>query len=361
MDHLSSSRFAIPADHRASGRGYTPEMNEDSGAIRKSTSLYWSERFLGHETGDHPEHPGRAAAIVAELRRQGLFSDRPETVIVPADDAALRRVHDPAYLERLAGFGASGGGWIDDDTLLAPDSLEVARWSAGAAVTAVRDVLAGHSARAFSLGRPPGHHATRDRAMGFCLYNNAAIAAAEAQAAGLERVAIIDWDVHHGNGTQDIFYDTDRVFFLSMHQHPYYPGTGWASEKGDGAGRGYTVNAPLPAGQGDRLYLRIMDELFLPLLRAYRPELVIVSAGFDAHFDDPLAAMHVTEAGFATMAAQLADLADETADGRLVAVLEGGYDPGALGRSVAAVIRALDGEDMDAIAAGGRQEGSVQA
>ena len=331
--------------------------------MTKSTALFWSDRFLGHDTGDHPEHPGRAVAVRAELLRQGVFTDRPDVEFGPASDAVATAAHDPEHLEKLAAFVAAGGGWYDDDTRLGADSLEVARWSAGAAVAAVEQVASGRIARAFSLGRPPGHHASRERAMGFCLINNAAVAAATALELGMKRVAIVDWDVHHGNGTQDIFYETDRVFFVSLHQHPYYPGSGWASEKGRGPGRGYTLNAPLPAGQGDRLYLRVMDELVLPVLRGYRPELVIISAGFDAHADDPLAGMLVTETGFAGMAQRLAGLADETAGGRLVAVLEGGYDPGALGRSVAATIRALDGESLETIAescAVARREGTVQ-
>lgn len=331
--------------------------------MTKSTALYWSDRFLGHETGDHPEHPGRAVAVRAELERQGLLADRLPVAIDPATDAELLAAHAPELLERLNTFAAAGGGWLDDDTYLAADSLDVARVSAGAAIAAVELVASGALSHAFSLGRPPGHHATRDRAMGFCLFNNVAVAAMAALRLGMERVAIVDWDVHHGNGTQDIFYESERVFFASLHQHPYYPGTGWASEKGQGAGRGYTVNAPLPAGQGDRMYLRVIDELVLPLLRTYRPELVIISAGFDAHADDPLAGMQVTEDGFAAMAHGLAELAAETAGGRLVAVLEGGYDPDALGRSVAATVRALDGESLESIrqsCAMARQEGTVQ-
>jgi acetoin utilization deacetylase AcuC-like enzyme len=338
-------------------------MNEHADAPVKPTALFWSDRFLGHDTGDHPEHPGRAAAVRAELLRQGLFARRAPTTVTPVADDALAAVHDPRYLARLEAFAAAGGGWIDDDTCLAADSLEVARLSAGAAVAAVDAVLGGIAPRAFSLGRPPGHHATRDRAMGFCLYNNVAVAAEAALRHGLARVAIVDWDVHHGNGTQDIFYESDRVFFVSIHQHPYYPGSGWAAEKGSGAGRGYTVNAPLPAGQGDRMYLRVFDELLLPMLRSYGPELVIISAGFDAHVDDPLAGMQVTEAGFVGMAQRLVGLADATAEGRVVAVLEGGYDPDALGRSVAATVRALDGESADDIAAAtaaARRKGTVQ-
>jgi acetoin utilization deacetylase AcuC-like enzyme len=183
--------------------------------------------------------------------------------------------------------------------------------------------------------------------MGFCLYNSAAMAAEAARDHGVERVAILDWDVHHGNGTQDIFYDRGDVLYCSVHQHPNYPGTGLAAEKGADAGRGFTMNAPLPPGQGDRVYLRVFDELLLPRIEAFEPEVVIISAGYDAHCDDPLAMMDVTERGFAEMTARVVDLADRIAGGRVAAVLEGGYDLNALGRSVEATLRVLDGATPD--------------
>lgn len=179
--------------------------------------------------------------------------------------------------------------------------------------------------------------------MGFCLINNVAVAAAHALARGLERVAIVDWDVHHGNGTQDIFYDSNRVLLCSAHQSPFYPGTGSAQEVGTGAGRGFTVNAPLAAGQGDGVYARVFDEIFLPRLRDERPELVLISAGFDAHHDDPIGGMRLTDEGFAALAARVVAVANACAQGRVVAILEGGYDPPALGRCVASVLRILDG------------------
>ena len=210
-------------------------------------------------------------------------------------------------------------------------------------MAAVDAVVEGHARRVFANVRPPGHHAMSDRGMGFCIFNNVVIAARHAQRRhGLGRILVVDWDVHHGNGTQDAFYETDRVFFCSVHQSPLYPGTGAAGERGSGAGEGATLNLPLPPGQGDDAYRRVFDERVLPAAREYRPQLVLVSAGFDAHVADPLAGMRLTEEGFADLGRRVLEVAEETAGGRLVAVLEGGYAPPALGRSVGAVLRALD-------------------
>ncbi len=313
-------------------------------ASSQPTALLRSPRFRGHDTGAHPENPDRLAAIDAELARAGLLDGRPEVPFAPAAPEAVERVHDPRCLAALHRLAAAGGGSLDPDTIVRADSVEVALLAAGAAVAAIDAVLAGAVGRAFVLARPPGHHATTARGMGFCLINTVAVAAAHALAAGLERVAIVDWDVHHGNGTQDIFAESDRVFFCSVHQSPLYPGTGAAGERGRGRGTGFTLNLPLPAGQGDAVYRRLFAERVLPAVRAFSPELVLVSAGFDGHRADPLAGMELTERGFADLAAGLVDLADETAAGRLVAVLEGGYDPPALAGSVAAVLRVLDGE-----------------
>ena len=306
------------------------------------TALLRSPAFGGHDTGGHPENPGRLAAVDAELARAGLLDGRPAVPFGPAVLAALERVHDPRYVEALHRLTDAGGGWLDADTMVGPDSVAVASLAAGAAIAAVDAALDGRAPRAFALVRPPGHHATPGRGMGFCLFNHVAIAAAHALARGLERVLIVDWDVHHGNGTQDAFYGTDRVLFCSVHQSPLYPGTGAAGERGRGAGAGFTLNVPLPAGRGDADYRRVFDERVLPVARAYRPELVLVSAGFDAHAADPLGGMRVTEAGFADLARRTFELASDHADGRLVALLEGGYDPQALARSVVAVLRVLD-------------------
>jgi acetoin utilization deacetylase AcuC-like enzyme len=317
-------------------------MNEIHG-VYDNTIIAWSDRFLGHDTGNHVEHPDRARAIGERLASKGLLAQPPDMYVQSVPITLLERVHDPDYLAALERFSQRGGGWVDGDTFVGPDSLEVASLAAGAACGIVQHIISGKATRGFALGRPPGHHATRSRAMGFCLYNNVAVAAVTALDAGLERIAIIDWDVHHGNGTQDIFYDRRDVLFVSIHQYPFYPGSGSAQERGRDAGEGYTINLPLGAGVGNDAYLRVFDDVIAPAVRAYEPQLVLVSAGFDAHLHDPLGQMRVTERGFAELAERTATLADELCGGRIAAVLEGGYDVDALARSVEAVIRVFDG------------------
>ena len=297
------------------------------------------------------------SAIDAELNRRDLLRDRPALPFGPATEEAITRIHHPAYLAAIEAGAAAGGGHLDADTIVRPDSVDVARLAAGAATAAVDAVLRGRAGtagagdqpvnRAFVLARPPGHHAMPDGGMGFCLFNTIAIAAAHALAHGIERVAIVDWDVHHGNGTQDAFYDDQRVLFCSLHQWPWYPGTGAAAERGIGRGVGYTVNVPLPAGSDDAAYLTALRDFVVPRIDSFQPQLLLVSAGFDAHTDDPLGLMRVSEDGFADLATACLALADAHAGGRLVAVLEGGYDPAALGRSVASVVQALDEDYSD--------------
>jgi acetoin utilization deacetylase AcuC-like enzyme len=255
---------------------------------------------------------------------------------------------NPRYVAGVREFAARGGGYLDADTVVQPDSVDVAALAAGAGIAAVDAALDGSVARGFVLARPPGHHATPQRGMGFCIFNTIAVAAAHALERGLSRVMIIDWDVHHGNGTQDAFYDSDQVLFVSLHQSPLYPGSGAASERGAGRGSGYTINAPLRAGGGDEIYQTVFEEVVAPAATAYQPELVLVSAGFDAHAADPLANMRVTEAGFAAMARSAREIAEAHAGGRLIAFLEGGYDPPALARSVAATLAVLDNADSAA-------------
>jgi acetoin utilization deacetylase AcuC-like enzyme len=318
-------------------------------AVTRSTALYRSAIFGGHDNPHHPENQRRLDAIERRLAEDGLLSGRPDIPFADAPLATLERVHNPWYVERIDRLAMGGGAWLDADTYIGPDSYDIALQAAGAAVAAVEAALSGSAPRGFALVRPPGHHATAERGMGFCLFNNVAAGAARALELGAGRVAIVDWDVHHGNGTQDIFYRNGEVLFCSVHQYPFYPGTGDRDEQGDGEGEGRTVNVPLLAGQGDDGYLRVFDAVFLPFLRAFEPEIVLVSAGFDAHARDPLGGMRVTEAGFVAMTRRLAEIADRTAGGRLVAVLEGGYDADALARSVAATLRALDGMSDSAV------------
>lgn len=307
------------------------------------TALYRSPAFAKHDEPSHVENQRRLAAVDAALDRSGLLEDRPQPDFGPATIEQLARVHEPAYIEALTRAAEQGGGWIDNDTYLGEDSVEAASLAAGAAVSAVDAALAGAQTKSFVLARPPGHHARPSIGMGFCLFDTIAVGAAQALAQGIERIAIVDWDVHHGNGTQEIFWESPNVFFSSIHQWPLYPGTGAASETGVGAGAGYTLNVPLAAGAGNERYQRVLDDQILPTLRAYEPELVMVSAGYDCHRDDPLGSMRVDEDGFGMMTGRLLELAEATAGGRIVLVLEGGYDPPALGRSVVRTIEVLDG------------------
>jgi acetoin utilization deacetylase AcuC-like enzyme len=309
----------------------------------KSAALILDPLCLEHFNGPgHPESPERLRAIQSMLAG---FPLRDRLALLPARDAAfeeLARVHAPDYIRRIEATRARELTLLDPDTSACPASCAAAQRSAGGVLAAVETVLAGGYVGAFAAVRPPGHHAEADRAMGFCLFNNAAVAARAAlDQRGLRRVLLVDWDVHHGNGSMHSFYDSPEVLYFSVHQYPHYPGTGRVEEVGRGRGAGFTANVPLPGGQGDAEYMAVFRELLRPLALAYRPELILVSAGFDAHRDDPLADMRVTEAGFAGMTRVLADLAAECCPGRLVFALEGGYDLAALASGVAAVLRTL--------------------
>ncbi len=301
---------------------------------------------LEHDTGGHPEQAARITAIHRELdARDWLGYERVPSPEV--DRAVLTAVHVESYVEAIEQFSARGGGAIDPDTLVSPGSFQAALHAAGGAVALVELLLDGEADGGFSAHRPPGHHATRARAMGFCLFNNIAVAAQFAlDARGLERVMILDWDVHHGNGTNDIFYRTDRVLFVSIHQWPLYPGTGPASELGSDQGRGFTVNLPVPPGTGDADFRSLVDHVAVPLARDYRPQLVLISAGYDAHRDDPLGEGLVTEEGYAAMTRSMYGVCAEVG-APLGCVLEGGYALGALGRSVAATMEELRGPEVE--------------
>ena len=280
-----------------------------------------------------------AQAIEAEP----LLADLPRDQASAATVDQVGRAHDPRYVSAIVATGqeceaSNEGAWLDADTYIGPGSLEAALHSAGGAIDAVRAALGEPGARAFSMCRPPGHHATPTRAMGFCLFNNIAVAACHALDSGLDRVAIVDFDVHHGNGTQDIFYERGDVLYMSSHQYPWYPGTGAANETGDGAGAGRTVNAPMSAGCGAAEYLEVFDDLFAPALQSFRPELLLVSAGYDAHADDPLGGMRLRSHDFATLTARIQAWCDELCEGRSAWVLEGGYSLRGLSESVVATL-----------------------
>ena len=283
--------------------------------------------FLEHRApAGHPERPARAEAVRDALVAARIAERGSHVITRAATDEELARVHGAAYLDHLVRVVPGNTGWLDPDTYYSPGTWDAVRTAAGSVSQLALDVMSGQFARGLAVVRPPGHHATRDQAMGFCLINNVAAAAAAARAAGAGRVAILDWDVHHGNGTQDIFWNDPSVMYLSVHQFPYYPGTGAPTELGGPAARGATVNVGLPSGSGDSDYAAVFDHVLVPALASFRPDLVLVSAGFDAFEDDPLAGMRVTRAGFAAMAKRMRAAADRVSEGRIVAVLEGGYD-----------------------------------
>jgi acetoin utilization deacetylase AcuC-like enzyme len=297
---------------------------------------------LEHDTGAHPEQPARITAIERELEsREWLGFARVSSPEV--DRAVLTVVHPPAYVDAIAAVAVRGGGQLDLDTLMSAGSYDAALHAAGGAVRLAELLVSSEAPTGFSAHRPPGHHASQTRAMGFCLFNNIAVAARHAvDSLGLERVMVLDWDVHHGNGTSDIFHATNDVLLVSIHQSPLYPGTGPARDIGSGAGEGFTVNIPVPPRAGDELYMSVIDHVVVPLTRAFGPQLLLISAGYDAHIEDPLAECHVTEAGFAAMARSMRRVCAEIGV-PLGCVLEGGYALGALGRSVAATLEALTG------------------
>jgi len=267
----------------------------------------------------------------------------------PASLEELEMIHAPEYVSYVKSKAENGGGWLDPDTVMSPKSYEAALYAAGGVLAAVEAVMKGEVDNAFALVRPPGHHATHNQAMGFCIFNNVAIAAKFALSKfNLDRVFIADFDVHHGNGTQDAFYADPEVLYFSTHQYPFYPGTGWMDESGTGAGEGTTVDFPMAAGWGDEEYLRAFNEVLVPVARRFQPELIMVSAGFDAHWADHLAMMRVTITGFAQMAMILKELAAELCQGRLVFTLEGGYNLRVVASSIKAVFDVLLGNsEMD--------------
>jgi acetoin utilization deacetylase AcuC-like enzyme len=307
--------------------------------------LHHDPAHAGHDTGGHVENAGRVEAILGHLRETGIDQALMPIAERTASDADLLLVHDPQLVELVRRAEEMGGAWLDSDTVVVPGSVDAALRAVGGALGAVDLVLDGVLDAAFCVDRPPGHHATPDRAMGFCLFNQAAIAVRHAiRRRGLARVAIVDFDVHHGNGTQDTFYADGGVLYTSLHEYPFYPGTGHWRDTGEGGGAGTTVNAALPPGCGDAEYLATLDRLILPAVRRFRPELILVSAGFDAHIADPLADMAVSTLGYRAIALRLAEAAAAACDGRLVYVLEGGYRLEALARSVEHCLRVLLGE-----------------
>jgi acetoin utilization deacetylase AcuC-like enzyme len=323
--------------------------------------------FVNHRCpAGHPERPARVEAVRDALAGAGLRARGKAIQARAATDDELHRVHDAAYLEDLRTEVPGKTGWLDPDTFYSPGTWDAVLAAAGGASALALGVMSGELARGLAVVRPPGHHATANRAMGFCLVNNIAVAAAAARAAGATRVAILDWDVHHGNGTQDIFWDDPTVLYTSVHQYPFYPGTGAPTEIGGPRARGATVNVALPGGLGDAEYLAVFDRVLVPAIAAFRPDLILVSAGFDAHEDDPLAGMRVTRAGYAAMAARVRALADAACQGRVVVALEGGYDLGGLAAGMTETLGALVADTAPSVVPGPAKialaaEGAIQA
>ncbi len=307
-----------------------------------TTAYLTHPRFTEHDFPRHPEHAGRIEAIWEQLGTQGLTDELLRIDPKPASDAQILAVHNHAHLNRLLDIAAQDRMvFIDQDTYALPVSLEVARLAAGAVIGAVDAVADGPADNALAIARPPGHHATAQRPMGFCLLNNIAIATRHAQAQhGIQRVVIFDYDVHHGNGTQDIFYSDPSILFISIHQSPFYPGSGALDETGAGEGRGSTLNLPVAGGHGDASYKRMFAEVIAPAVERFAPELMLISAGFDAHWADPLATMQLSLSGYDWLARNCLELAERLCGGKIVFVMEGGYDLSALAHGWCNIARA---------------------
>jgi len=306
--------------------------------------LVYDPIYLEHDTGDHVENSRRLVEAMSYLKETGIKEKLTCLPPRPASLEELEMIHAPEYISYVKSKAERGGGWLDPDTVMSPESYEAALYAAGGLLVAVEAVMKGEVDSAFALVRPPGHHAIHDRAMGFCIFNNVAIAAKFALSKfNLNRVLIADFDVHHGNGTQDAFYADPKILYFSTHQYPFYPGTGWMDETGIGEGEGTTVNFPMAAGWGEEEYLRAFNEVLVPVARRFQPQLILVSAGFDAHWADQLAMMRVTITGFAQIAIILKELAAELCQGRFVFTLEGGYNLRVVASSIKAIFDVLLG------------------
>ena len=304
--------------------------------------------YLEHDTGDHPENAQRLEAVASYLRTSGVWDRLLQVQAKPASVDDLRRVHTTHLIDTVQRIAKAGGGAVDYDTVIGPRSYEVARSAAGGVIAAVDATLAGRVSSAYALVRPPGHHATAARAMGFCLFNSIAVAARWAlEVAGVGRLAIVDIDVHHGNGTAEAFASDPSVLYVSLHQYPLFPGTGHWREIGSGAGEGTVLNVPLPPHTGDVGYRQAFERLVVPAVRRFAPELLLVSIGYDAHWADPLSWMLLSLSGYRAMMDDLTALARALCQGRIVVALEGGYDTTVLAHGVRGTLASLMDEDGD--------------
>ncbi len=311
-----------------------------------STGYVYDPIFLKHTQRGHPESARRLEAIIAELTDTGLLDQLHRVPSRPATSEELERVHTKTYIEQVRKLSASGGGYLDPDTYVNRYTYDAALVAAGSLIALTQAVIAGTVRNGFAIVRPPGHHALSFHGMGFCIFNNIVLAARAAlDGEGLRRVAIVDFDVHHGNATQAQTEADPRILFISTHQYPHYPGTGRLDEIGQGEGRGTVINLPLQRGVGDHGFAQLYRDIVTPALRRFRPDLILVSAGYDAHWDDPLAGLGLSLKGYAHLAQTLISLADALCDGRIVFTLEGGYQLPVLRRGVANAIRAMLGRD----------------
>ena len=310
-----------------------------------TTAYVYDPIYLEHDMPGHPENKRRLERTVALLEQQGMLERLTPLKPSPISMERLQRNHSQGYIDQVRRVCERGGGHLDPDTYVNSRSYDVALVAAGGLVDAVEAVLDSRVDNAFAVVRPPGHHALTSRGMGFCLFNNVAVAARYAlEEKGLERILIVDFDVHHGNGTQDSFYGESSVLYFSTHQYPYYPGTGHWQEIGKGEGQGYTANVPLPGGVGDEGFQCIFDEFFYPLAERYQPQLILVSAGYDSHWDDPLAMMGLSITGYAHLARTLKAMADDFCGGKIVFTLEGGYHLEVLSHSILNTLKVLLGD-----------------
>jgi acetoin utilization deacetylase AcuC-like enzyme len=307
------------------------------------TGIIHDPRYLLHETGSfHPERSDRLRAIEKRLKEDHWLEKFQEIVPRKATSDEILLVHDRGHLEEVARTADTKGVYLDGDTFAGPNTYEISLLAAGGLLEATDQVVGGAVQNAFALVRPPGHHAERSYSMGFCIFNNVGIAAEYlAKKHHFKKIVVVDYDVHHGNATQHMFYDRPDVFYISTHRFPFYPGTGAASEKGTGAGAGYTLNIPMAAGEGDQEYQEVFERKVIPALREYRPDILLVSAGFDAHVRDPLGGMAVTEQGFHFMTKELVQVAQDYCQKKIIFTLEGGYDLEGLSKSVEEVFKVL--------------------
>ena len=312
--------------------------------------IFFDPLFEEHKTGHgHPERPERLPAAMKALEESGLLEQvevrSPRDATVPE----IKLIHSSKYIEQVQKMCEAGGGHLDMDTAVSPETYRAALRAAGALLDSVDGCLEGSFSGSFCLVRPPGHHALPTRGMGFCIFNNIAIAARYAlHAKGLSRVMIVDWDAHHGNGTQDVFYEDSSILYVSLHQYPHYPGTGWVDETGHGQGKGFTINFPFPAGTGQEHYLEAFERVILPAGRRFSPDFMMVSAGYDSHDGDLLCSMRLNDLSYRKITECLVDLAGDTCEGRLITTLEGGYNINAQARSIVQTVAGLAGIDLPA-------------